>query len=263
MSDLIQEIQQHFAAGNKGLRPLRTLPKDSPAYTFRGSNDFGVAISCKKGLIVYEEASNITISTRDFPLGDETQSFLLLTCCDEAYRNEFADLCSHFVEPGESNNNRLILSETPLTWWGHWVGMLGNRVSSRKSYDTIAEMLALEELYSIDKSIKWTASQAGSHDIESDEASYEIKSTILKSGTNVSISSQFQLASEKKLQLWFFRLEASELGVSINDMVERLIAAGYDANLIESQIEKRGFVKGSSIRDKKFVLLEKRKYLLN
>jgi hypothetical protein len=43
-------------------------------------------------------------------------------------------------------------------------------------------------------------------------------------------------------------------------MKSKLISIGYDESLIESQLEQRGFMPGNSIRDKKYNLLEKRKY---
>lgn len=214
MKDLLNEIQQHFAAGNRGIRQIRNLPNESPAYTFRGNNEFGVALEFSNAKKVYEEASNVVISTRDLLFSGQTKTLLLLTCCDEQFRNEFADICVRFVEPGNNNSNRKRLLESPIKWWEQWIGLLGNRVGSRKSYDTIAEMMALEDLYKNDKTIKWTAAQAGSHDIESDTKSFEIKSTLKKSETKVTISSQFQLDSVNELQLWFYRMEKSEQGFS-------------------------------------------------
>jgi hypothetical protein len=121
-------------------------------------------------------------------------------------------------------------------------------------------MVALCELYKNDNSIQWTASHAGSHDIESDTACYEIKSSLKKSETKVTISSQFQLDSTNPLQLWFIRLEESQQGVSINDVKDELIKSGYNAAVIESELEQRGFILGNRIRERKYVILEKRKY---
>ena len=232
MKQLIEEIRTHFASQVQGIRMLKCLPADYKAYSFRQGVEYGVAIETTISKEVYEEAAQITIKT-------------------------FNNLG---IDNGE--NRRIVLS-SPLNWWDGWIGMLGNKVGGKKSYDTIAEMMALEELFKQDNTITWTASQAGSHDLESDSHSYEVKSTIMKSEAKVTISSQFQLDSVRPLQLWFYRMEASEQGVSINDMIAKLIATGYDGNLIESQLEKRGFMLGSSIRDRKYVLLEKRKYTVD
>jgi len=253
---LIEEIRLHFASQIQGIRPLSTLENDYQAFSFRQGVEYGVAIQTESLIEIYEEASQISIKS----LNNMGTYYIALSCCDEGYRNEFAKFGAFFVSPGENGENRKLVTNSPLKWWENWIGMLGNRVGVRKSYDTIAEMLALEELFKKDKTISWTASQAGSHDIESDNSSFEIKSTVKKAETTVTISSQFQLDSVKPLQLWFYRMEASEQGISINDMKAKLINAGYNENLIEAQLEKRGFIFGNSTREKKYVILERRKY---
>ena len=130
-------------------------------------------------------------------------------------------------------------------------------------HDVIGEMIALDYLFQIDSSVEWSASHAGSHDIESNNKSYEVKTTIKKSESTVTISSQHQLFSERDLDLLFFRLEYSEQGVSINDMKEILSSHGYNPDLLETQLSYRGFIKGSSIRDRKYRLLEARQYIVD
>ena len=259
MDKLIEEIRTHFASQIQGLRPLNLLNPDYKGYTFRQGVEYGVAVESSSDKDLYEEASQITIKR----INNMGVNYIALSCCDEEFRNEFAHFAAYFLIPGENGENRRLLLESPVKWWEGWIGMLGNRIGQRQCYDTIAEMMALEELYKLDKSTKWTASQAGSHDIESDALSVEVKSTVKKSETTVTISSQFQLASVKPLQLWFFRMEASEHGMSINDLTRDIVAVGYDENLIESQLCKRGFIPGNSSRDRKYVLLEKRKFVVD
>ena len=256
MKKLIEEIRMHFVTKVQGIRQLTTLPNGYNAYTFRQGVEYGVAIELATKLEIYEESSQITLKCLNI-MGN---FYLALSCCDEEYRNDFAKFGCYFVSPGEQGETRDLLLTSPYKWWEGWIGMLGNRVSSKNSYDVIAEMVALCELYALDKSIKWSASQAGTHDIESDKASYEIKSSLKKSETKVTISSQFQLDSVKPLQLWFIRLEESAQGVSINDVKTQLVALGYSETLIESELEHRGFISGNRIREKKYVILEKRKF---
>ena len=256
MEQLIEEIRMHFASHIQGIRQLNTLGAEFLAYSFRQGIEFGVAIPTESKNEVYEDAAQITIKT----LTNMGVRYIVLTCCDETFRNDFAKFAAYFVTPGETGENRRNIIETPLNWWKGWIGMLGNRVGGRKTYDTIAEMLALEELYKSDPTICWTASTAGSHDLESETKSFEIKSTLKKSESTVTISSQYQLDSVKPLQLWFYRMEGSSQGVSINSMKARLVSSGYDENLIEAQLEARGFMPGNSSRDIKYVLLERRKF---
>ena len=256
MENLILEIRTHFASHLQGLRAINSLDEGYKAYTFRQGVEYGVAIAMASTKDLYEESAQITIKTMNIL----DTKYIVLACCDEEFRNNFAKFGAYFVSPGENGKNRAALMKSPFDWWKGWIGMLGNKVSAKKSYDTIAEMMALEEIFRINPTSTWTAAQAGTHDIESSDASYEIKSTVKKNETTVTISSRFQLESVQPLQLWFYRMEASEQGVSINDMKAKLVAAGYDENLLEKQLEERGFMPGNSIRDKKFIMLEKRKF---
>ena len=58
-------------------------------------------------------------------------------------------------------------------------------------------------------------------------------------------------------------MEESLEGVSINDVKAILVSKGYDENKLEIELERQGFEKGTSIRNKKYKVLEKRKYEVN
>ena len=259
MENLIEEIRMQFASHIQGMRPLEKLPNKYGAYTFRNGVEYGVAIEADVKKEIYEEAAQITLKT----FRNLGKQYIALSSCDEAFRNEFAKFGASFVIPGINGDNRRTLISSPVDWWNGWIGMLGNRVGTKNSYDIIAEMMALKDLFGKDNSIQWTASRAGTHDIESPTNSYEVKSTIKKTETNVTISSRFQLDSVKPLELWFYRMEASEQGVSINDIKSDLVTVGYDENLLESQLSSKGFILGNSIRDQKYTILERRKYIVD
>ena len=259
MESIVNEIRMHFASQIQGIRRITNLSDDFIAYTFRQGVEYGVAVETKSPKDIYEESAQITLKH----INNMGVTYIALSCCDEGFRNEFAKFAAYFVEPGNDGANRRQIMEHPLSWWTAWITLLGNKVSSRNSYDTIAEMLALDELFKCDKTTKWTAAQAGSHDIESDSHCFEVKSTIKKAETSVTISSQFQLDSVRPLQLWFYRLEESEHGLSINDAKRKLVADGYDENLLEEQLMQRGFMPGNSVRDRRYIVLEKRKYVVD
>lgn len=260
MKELIQEIKGHFAAGLNGLRRIASLPDGFSAYTYRNAGIYGLAIEFPDEVEINEAANEVIYSTQTLLKESGEQKFLLLTCLDEEYRNEFAELSYSFVDPGENGEKRKGLLKEPIAWWNRWTELLGDRKSRKGSYDVLAELIALDYLYQQDKTIRWSASEAGTHDIESDSQSYEIKSTIKKSETHITISSRFQLESANKLELFFFRLECSMSGFSINDVVDSLDKHGYDRNLIESQLEGKGFVKGRSKRGVKYTVLEARRF---
>ena len=258
--NVIQEIKDHFAAGINGLRKIVSLPDEFCAYSYRNAGIYGLAIEYPDEKEINEAANEVLYSTQTLVKESGEKKYLLLTCLDEEYRNQFAELSYSFVNPGENGEKRDALLSDPILWWNRWTELLGDRKSKRGSYDVLAELIALDYLYQQDKTIRWSASEAGTHDIESDSQSYEIKSTTKKSESHITISSRFQLESANKLELLFFRLECSKSGFSINDVVESLEKHGYDRNLIESQLEAKGFVKGRSTRSIKYTILEVRRF---
>lgn len=260
MNELIQEIKTHFAAGLNGLRRITSLPEEYSAYTYRNSGVYGLAIEFDDDKEINEAANEVIYCTQTLLKESGEKKCLLLTCLDEEYRNQFAELSYSFITPGDNGENRKAILSDPISWWNKWTELLGDRKSKKGSYDVLAELIALDYLYQQDKSIRWSASEAGTHDIESDSQSFEVKSTTKKSESHITISSRFQLESANKLELYFFRLECSLSGFSINDVVDSLEKHGYDRNIIESQLEEKGFVKGRSSRNIKYTILEVRRF---
>ena len=260
---LLEEIKEHFASRQEGIRIISSLPALYKAYTIRNSEYYGVAVAFHKINDISESSVESRIFTTVLSVEGHAQKYLLLCCFNEQFRLPFAQLCEHFVEPGDNGENRLEILNDTLTWWDKWIGLLGNCKTDRQAYSFIAEMLALKSIYKYDKSAKWTAANLGSHDIETDKKSVEVKATICKSSTKITIHSQFQLSSEKELNLLFYRLEESEHGISINDVKKQLIQEGYDEFLLESQLKQFNLLNGSSIRNQKFVVLETRRYIVD
>lgn len=261
---ILEEIRTHFASLTDGLRQLTTVSGNNPAYSLRYNGEFGVAFDFESDTEISEESTNAKISTRKVCLDSgDTKKLLLLTCYDEEYRNEFAYLCENFVRPGEYGELRESLLKKPLAWWDRWIGLLGDRKGKKMCYNYIAEMMILLKLVENGENAIWAACEKGSHDIECEDSSYEVKSTIKKSDLVVSISSQHQLFAENDLFLVFVRMEKSSEGVSVNDMEKNLINAGYDKDLLSKQLADFGLVKGSRIRDEKYKVLEIRKYIVN
>ena len=93
-------------------------------------------------------------------------------------------------------------------------------------------LLVLEHKLATDPSAEWAATRMGSHDIECDKESCEVKSTCKRYGAEITIAGQHQLVHTKPLYLYFLRMEESLDGISINDMKIRLIQAGYNAGKI-------------------------------
>jgi len=257
---ILYEIQQFFASLTKGAAPLASLPDEYPAFAIRALDGFGVAIEWEQEKPVSEYFSSAHLVSMKTLIGGKEKTLLALVSNREEFRNEFATVCAQFVDPGKDGAERCMLLNDPIIWWQKWKNLLGNTALDKTPYSVLCEMLVLKHVLSFDPTSKWTASDSGTHDIESDSHSYEVKSTIIRYGALLSISSQFQLLAPKPLDLYFIRVEESPVGVSINDIAAELISIGYDEYLLENQLAKAHFEKGSSDRDRKYSLLEKRVY---
>ena len=92
MEELINEIKNHFAAKNPGIRPLVSL-KNCPAYSYRETGEYGLAIEYdNKNDIIYEEANQVYLYTKILTTNNGTHTYLLLVCCDEQYRNNYSNM---------------------------------------------------------------------------------------------------------------------------------------------------------------------------
>lgn len=261
---IVNEIREGFAAmKSNGALAIRELPIDYPAYIIRLSEGYGVAIEVDKELVVAERFNNCRFHTGMIAINGTPCNYLILSSAFEEYRHEFASLCAEFVDPGDCGNDRSTLLNDPLSWWTKWKELVGNTNRDPRVYNVIAEMMVLDYKFRIDKSTIWAATIMGSHDIESDSESCEVKSTVKRYGAEIEISGQHQLAHKKPLFLYFCRMEESLEGFSIEDMKRILVEAGYDEGKLELDIQKQGFERGANIRNQKYKVLEKRKYVVD
>jgi len=263
---LLEEIREKLASsqgiGTTAFK-IESLPEDCSAFIIRIPDGYGVAIPVSDEMEVAERFNSCNFRTGTLSLNGFPANYLMLISAFEEYRYEFASLCAEFVDSGKDGVNRQSILQNPLDWWENWRGLVGNTNKDKRVYNVIAEMMVLEHKLKTDPSAEWTATRMGSHDIECDSESCEVKSTCKRYGAEVVIAGQHQLEHNKPLFLYFCRMEESLEGVSINDMQKRLANAGYDAGKLEIEIEGQGFERGSSIRNKKYKFLEKRKFAVD
>lgn len=259
VSDEIREKFASLSSLNNGFLELISLPSQYPAYIYVDQTGYSVAVRCDKDLKVKEYFAGAMFFSENRLINGEEVWFLVLNTQNSFLRNEFAAVCAEFVNPGENGLLREKLIKNPLAWWNNWKELMGNTSCEKMVYSVIAEMVILSKLYESDKSLLWAAVEAGSHDIEGDSVSYEVKSSLKRYDTLVTISGQFQLLNQKPLYLMFCRMEQSKEGVSIDDMVEKLIKQGYDQYLLESQLFRMGYEKNMNDRKRKYKFHEIRK----
>lgn len=252
----LDEIKEHFSSRfHDGFRPLKGLDEEYPAWTMRNGARYGVLVPYS-GFDFHEEFNGCFIDSETLYLKNGSGNrYLVLSAVEESFRNEFAVICNYFVNPGPSGLERNTLLKEPRNWWLRWRNLLGNAVREKRVYDVIAEMLVLKFLYKKDKSVSWTATIAGTKDIENEVKSYEVKSTKKRSSSTVTISSLYQLDSAKSMALVFCRMEESSQGVSIDEVKESLVKSGYSKDEIEKHLQDMG-IRSSFERSKKFRVLE-------
>lgn len=260
---IIDEIRSFFASLTQGAAVLQTLPAGYQAYAIRQRGEYGVAVEWNGDRPISEYFSSAHLFSSEIFIGGEAKNMLLLISDREEYRNEFAAVCAQFVDPGEEGHDRSTLLEDPLGWWTNWKNLLGNTSLDRTPYSVLCELLVLKHVLAFDPEAKWTAAESGTHDIESETACYEAKSTKLRYGSYLTVSSQHQLVAPKPLKLFFVRVESSPAGLCINDLVNELESIGYDPVLLEDQLSRQRYEKGSSDREKRYSILEKREYVID
>jgi hypothetical protein len=260
--DILGEIRDAFAEVEKNSAIcLQSLGEENKAWVLKYDDWYGVGVPLNSSAEVSERFSNVRLWTKTMIVDGAENQLLLLTSSIESLRYEFASVCAEFLEPGGSGIERKKIIENPLSWWEKWRTLLGNSVKDKSVYSVLGELLTYEKL--IDKGLKpnWAGPNGATHDIELKDSSYEVKSTIKRYDTIITINSQFQLQwIDKDINIIFCRFEESNLGDSINDVVDRLSSKGITREQIDRLLIKMGFELGSSSRLKKYKLLEMRRY---
>ena len=259
--EVLEKIKINFNKGyfDKAMR-IDGLPEDYPAWTLKRQDWYGVAVKMDQRLVFSERFSSARIWTsNDALLEEQAVNLLLLTCTDVELRNEFAVICAQFVQTDEYGTARKELISDPAAWWSNWKSLIGNSQSEHEVYSKIGELTVIECLLRTGNHPKWSGIESATHDVEVDDRSYEIKSTVRRYGYEVEISSIYQMKKEgESLNLVFIRFERSLLGRSLDDLVESIVAMGYSRQKIEVSLEKAGLERGCTARSVHYKVLEMR-----
>lgn len=267
MMYLSEEIENRFALqSDYSAYGIKSLDQHYPAWVIRLTDGaYGVAIEYN-GAPVAERFSGARLETLFLNIDiQESRQYLVLICSNPHFRHPFSVLCAEFVEPGDNGEKRSSLKENPLLWWTEWKELLGNKTTEDMVYDIIGELLTVLKLCESGREdAYWTASRLNTHDVEMEDMSYEVKSTVKKDRAIIHVNSQFQLKSHKPLYLVFIRLEESGVGVSIDDILIRISKYQYDhIDEYDDYLTSRGLPHGNHSRKKKYTILERRKYAID
>ena len=264
--DIVERIKNNFNKGffGKGML-IPELPEEFPAWTFKQDDWVAVAVPVNIYVPFSEAFSQVRISTaKRVCIGDIEYNILMLQCFAMDSRNEFAAMCKQFVDPGPAGQLRKQLIEEPIEWWKNWKDMLGNVSSDREPYDILGELIVVEQQLLAGRNPAWSGIAHATNDVEMDDLSIEVKSTIMRYGYEVTISSLYQMRSSegKSLSLAFLRFEKSALGrsIDIDDVANSLKTHGYDAIALENALTNAGLEEGRVARNQKYKILEWKLY---
>ena len=234
-----------------------------PAYVVRFLNCVGVAIPYN-GSEVKEDFANAEIHTGTLVINGTPNECLFLTSGIESTRNEFAVFCEDFVDPGVDGIKRKEIISHPIDWWKNWKQLIGNAITEKRPYAVLGELLMYEYLLKNGIKVEWGGPKATSHDLVGKEEEYEVKSTTSRYDKIIHVAGQFQMQKEKRLYLYFCRFEQNVNGVSINDVVERMITQiGESREELNGKLALQGYGVGTSARNEKYQVHEVMQYEVN
>jgi len=259
--NLVYEIQKRFANTPKeGYEEIQLSPEFS-FWVYRLAEAYGVAVDLPDPRMdAYEQFATATLDIRNISLAGKSHHFLVLENSSVALANEFAAICADFADPGSDGKRRHELCENPSAWWSKWKSLIGNSAREKTIHSVIGELLVYEYLTSAGADPVWQGPEMKSHDIECSDTDFEVKSTIDRYHTRITVTGEYQLepTEGKSLKIAFCRFEeVSSGGVSIDMMVDRLSALGVEREILNSKLAKIGFKKGCSAREQRFTLHEK------
>lgn len=263
--NIVEEIRQIFANSmSNSMYFLKKTGTDFPAWAAVFEDNIYAALIPYDGKEIREDFANIKFYTDTYWINKKEQRCLILSSPVESTRNEFAAFCAAFVDPGDDGELRKALLSDPVRWWKDWKELVGNSIVDKKPYAILGELIMYDYLFSKGQNPEWGGPKASSHDLLTDSAEYEVKSTLSRYDKVVHISGQFQLQrTRERLFLYFCRFEQNRNGVSINDYVEKLVDRGVLREELNAKLQKQGYAKGNSAREEKYYVHEILQYEVN
>ena len=262
--DPLYDIQFGFANLRKNPQqgvsylPILREQKNHGTWVYRKDDCYGVAVEMPDDRVITESFATARMETRTDLIGGVNHNLLFLENNVEPLRNEFATICADFCRLGQDGALRDELCKDPAGWWKRWKKLMGNSVQDKAPYSVLGELLVYLKLLEDDAvGLFWQGPDQKSHDIETSSIDYEVKSTIVRYETSITVSGQYQLEASqgKTLKLLFCRFEGVKSGGhSINTVVRELSRYDIDLGDLESKLSKTGFKKGCSDRARHFVL---------
>lgn len=252
MSNLKNDILIIKGMTNYTSLPIPSLPKEYPAILYKEPNEYGVAFNFNDVRDIKYKFVNVILESRY--IGQQKILYLHSKSIIEV--EKYAMIAECFLDP----KNREYILNNPYDWCEEWKNIFGNAKKKMLVSDLIAELITYKELLKNNKNVSWGASEKTTHDFEMPDFSVEVKSTINKTNTIVSINSSYQLKGDKPIYLYFCRLEKVKFKNTINSLIKDLVNMGVDESVLEAELFNLGYQKGVKERDESFDILEIRSF---
>lgn len=248
------KLKLKFLEDGDRVYKLETKVNDFYVVKDNGWYGIGIDIGLEKTEF-YEKFENVKLLTKIKYFSNSNHKMLELITNQTELMEKFSLVCFDFINKFDNEQINENIIKKANDWWNEWNKLLGNVMKSEKDYDFLGELLVLNHVIKCNPDAKY--SNLASHDIETLEYSIEVKTTTEKYNSQIHINSQYQLENntEKPLKLVLVRLEKSQIGYSINDIIDSLKNKNYDTESIE-KIHNIG----SSSLNEKYRILEARLY---
>lgn len=254
--ETIQKIREGFAYFRTSVKRAITL-KEQYYWIVKIDGMQGVAIEIPRDRHVNERFNSISYYTKEYIIGGEERHLLMLVSNHSKLYDDFAFICASFLEKVLDAESYQEIQKNPISWWHAMKELMGNTNAEKAAYSVLAEMLSYYYLLKQGKDVSWVGPFGGSVDFNCNDGCYEVKSTIARYGSQITVNSQYQLKAE---YLLFYRFEPAVCGISIQDIITKLLELDIEESEIEQALEKLHYPMGSEVRTKSYRLLEVMKY---
>ena len=255
----VEDIKLKMKFLDQGERVLKLENTVNNIYIVKENGWYGIGIEIGMNENDYiERFENVVLNTKINYFSNENHKLLELITNQIDMLEQFSLICYNLANEFEEKDTNINAIDFADTWWKKWKKLLGNVMKSQEDYALLAELLSLNYLLQEDRSAVY--SSVATHDIETCDNSYEIKSTTEKYDSKIHVNSQYQLENNSghPLKMIFVRLERSQIGYSIKDVLDELKNKGYDVE----EINKTHHI-GTNALNEKFRILESRMYDIN